>query len=59
MSKNALSLQKLISTIKPAPLFLGYYLLTLSVAGCLIIPVSGFWLFIPQAFVIIFANRKK
>jgi hypothetical protein len=44
---------------KPAPLFLGYYLLALSVAGCLIIPLSGFWLFIPQAFVIIFANRKK
>jgi hypothetical protein len=44
---------------KPAPLFLGYYLLALSVAGCLIIPVSGFWLFIPQALVIIVANRKK
>jgi hypothetical protein len=26
-------------------------ILALSVAGCLIIPLPGFWLFIPQAFV--------
>jgi hypothetical protein len=43
---------------KPAPLFLGYYLLALSVAGCIIVPVSGFWLFIPQAVIIIFAKRE-
>jgi hypothetical protein len=43
---------------KPAPLFLGYYLLALSVAGCIIVPVSGFCLFLPQAFIIIFAKRK-
>jgi hypothetical protein len=44
---------------KPAPLFLGYYLLALSVIGCIIVPVSGFWLFIPQAVIIIFAKRRK
>jgi hypothetical protein len=43
---------------KPAPLFLGYDLLVLSVIGCIIVPVSGFWLFIPQALIIIFAKRK-
>ena len=41
----------------PAPLFLGYTLLTFSIAGCFIVPLSGFWLFIPQALIIIFAKR--
>lgn len=41
----------------PAPLFLGYTLLIFSVLGCFIMPVSGFWLFLPQALVIILANR--
>jgi hypothetical protein len=44
---------------QPAPLFLGYYLLALSIPGCLIVPLSGFWLFIPQALIIIFAKRCK
>jgi hypothetical protein len=43
---------------RPAPLFLGYYLLVFSIIGCVIVPVSGFWLFIPQALIIIFAKRK-
>lgn len=42
----------------PAPLFLGYALLTFSILGCFIAPISGFWLFIPQALIIILAKRK-
>ena len=42
---------------KPAPKFLGYYLLGLGIIGCIIMPVSGFWLFIPQALIILFAKR--
>jgi hypothetical protein len=42
---------------KPAPLFLGYYILIFSIIGCLLEPASGFWLFIPQALIIIFAKR--
>ncbi|MDR1558206.1 MAG: DUF6463 family protein [Clostridiales bacterium] len=37
---------------------IGYYLLALSIFGCLFIPVSGFWLFIPQAIIIINSNSK-
>jgi hypothetical protein len=44
---------------KPAPVFLGYYLLGISVIGCIVIPVSGFWLFIPQALIILFARRNE
>jgi len=43
---------------QPAPRLLGYWLLGLGVIGCVIMPVSGFWLFIPQALIIIFANNK-
>ena len=43
---------------KPVPRFIGYYFLGLSVVGCIIVPVSGFWLFIPQALIIIFAKRN-
>jgi hypothetical protein len=46
------------SVQKPAPLFVGYSILLISIVGCIIEPVSGFWLFIPQALIIIFANRK-
>lgn len=42
----------------PAPLFLGYSLIIFSIVGCFIVPLSGFWLFIPQALIIIFAKRK-
>ena len=44
---------------KPAPKFLGYYLLGMSVIGCIIMPMSGFWLFIPQALIILFAKRNE
>jgi len=41
----------------PAPKFLGYNLLILSIVSCCIAPVSGFWLLIPQALIIIFAKK--
>lgn len=44
-------------TQQPLPLFLGYTLLVFSIVGCLIVPVSGFWLFIPQALIIMLAKR--
>jgi hypothetical protein len=44
---------------QPAPLFLGYSILVLSILICLVEPVSGSWLFIPQALIIIFAKRKE
>lgn len=43
---------------KPAPMFLGYCILVFAVVGCVVEPISGFWLFLPQALVIIAANRK-
>ncbi len=44
---------------KPAPLFFGYSLLILTILGCIVEPVSGFWLFLPQALIIIVANKNK
>jgi hypothetical protein len=43
---------------KPAPLSFGYSLLIFAVSGCIIEPGSGFWLFLPQALIIILANKK-
>ena len=43
---------------KPAPLFFGYSLLIFSILGCIVEPISGFWLFLPQALIIILANKK-
>jgi hypothetical protein len=43
---------------QPAPLFFGYSMLALSIFICFVEPVSGSWLFIPQALIIIFAKRK-
>lgn len=43
---------------KPAPLFLGYLILAFAVVGCIVEPISGFWLFLPQALIIIIANKK-
>ncbi|MCD8103052.1 MAG: DUF6463 family protein [Alistipes sp.] len=45
-------------TRKPAPLFTGYFLLAFAVLFCIAMPRSGGWLFIPQALIIIAANRK-
>ena len=44
---------------KPPPVLWGYWLSGLGVIGCIIFPVSGFWLVIPQALIIIVANKKK
>ena len=43
---------------KPAPLSFGYSLLIFTVFGCIVEPGSGFWLFLPQALIIVFANKK-
>ena len=43
---------------KPAPLSFGYSLLVFTIFGCVVEPGSGFWLFLPQALIIIFANKK-
>ena len=43
---------------KPAPLSFGYSLLAITILGCIVEPLSGFWLFLPQALIIIFANKK-
>lgn len=44
---------------KPAPLFLGYCILIFAVAGCIAEPISGFWLFLPQALIMITAKKIK
>ena len=44
---------------QPAPLSFGYSLLVFTIFGCIIEPGSGFWLFLPQALIIIFAHRKR
>lgn len=43
---------------KPAPPSLGYGMLIFSILGCIIVPASGFWLFVPQALIIIIGNKK-
>jgi hypothetical protein len=44
-------------TQSPAPRTVGWSLLIFAIVGCILEPVSGFWLFLPQALIIIFANR--
>jgi hypothetical protein len=41
------------------PKWLGVSLLVLSLIGCMMMPVSGFWLVVPQALLIISTHRKK
>ncbi|MCL2325029.1 MAG: DUF6463 family protein [Proteobacteria bacterium] len=43
---------------KPAPLSFGYSLLIFTIFGCVVEPGSGFWLFLPQALIIILANKN-
>jgi hypothetical protein len=43
----------------PLPSKIGYYLLVLVVTGAAMMPVSGFWIVIPQALLIIFSAQKK
>ena len=44
---------------KPAPLSFGYSLLIFTIFGCIVEPGSGFWLFLPQALIIIVANKRE
>ncbi len=46
------------ATQRPAPAFLGWCLLVFTIVGCAVVPVSGFWLFLPQALIIIAAKRR-
>ncbi|MDR2651685.1 MAG: DUF6463 family protein [Prevotellaceae bacterium] len=46
-------------TNQKPPLLLGYWMLTLSVFGCLAMPASGFWLFVPQSLIIIFTKGER
>lgn len=46
-------------TYKPAPKFVGYWLLIVSLIGGIIVPLSGFWLFVPQALIIILAKERR
>ena len=41
------------------PAFLGWSLLVLSVAALVLIPVSGFWLVLPQAVMMILVSRRS
>jgi hypothetical protein len=41
------------------PRSLGVGMLALSVIGCIMMPVSGFWLVVPQAILILRPNRKR
>jgi MFS family permease len=45
-------------TQRPAPMSLGIFLLVFSIIGCAMAPGTGFWLFIPQAIIIIVANYR-
>ncbi|MEI5907017.1 DUF6463 family protein [Bacillus spongiae] len=44
---------------KPIPRFIGWHLFIITLIGLIISPISGFWLFIPQAIIIIMANSKR
>ena len=44
---------------QPVAAYLGYSLLLLAIVGCIMMPLSGFWLVLPQAFIIIQANRQS
>lgn len=44
-------------TQAPVPRFIGWILLAISVITCLFVPISGAWLFIPQALIIISAKE--
>ena len=43
----------------PLPKWLGISLLVLSVIGCIMMPLSGFWLVVPQALLIMNTRMKR
>ncbi|NEW07392.1 hypothetical protein GK047_15415 [Paenibacillus sp. SYP-B3998] len=40
------------------PAIFGWYILLFAIIGCVLMPASGIWLFIPQAIIIILAKRN-
>ena len=44
---------------KSLPAALGIQLLILTIIGCIMMPISGFWLVLPQAVLIILADKKQ
>jgi hypothetical protein len=42
----------------PLPRWFGWWLLVFSAVGCALFPVSGFWLFVPQAIIVIAAGQR-
>jgi len=44
------------TTGRPAPRFLGWWMLAFAAVACVVAPVSGGWLFIPQAAIILTAR---
>ena len=44
---------------KPIPKRYGYYLLIIAMIGCVLEPVSGFYVYIPIALLIIYAGNKN
>ncbi len=45
------------ATGRPAPKMLGWWLLAFAAIACVVAPVSGGWLFLPQAWIILAAKR--
>jgi hypothetical protein len=43
---------------KALPVSLGHYLLALTIVGCIMMPISGFWIVLPQAVLIIVGGKK-
>lgn len=43
---------------QPAPKFLGWFLLIFSIIGVCFVPLSGFWLFIPQGLIILVGQKS-
>lgn len=44
---------------KPVPNYIAYYLLVISVIGCIMMPASGFWIVLPQCAIIIFSRKEE
>ena len=44
---------------RPVPRFVGWYLLVTSIAGIVLIPLSGFWLLFPQGLLILLATGPE
>jgi hypothetical protein len=47
------------NTGNPVSRTIGWFLLLLTVTGCVMMPVSGFWIVVPQALIIILAKSGQ